>query len=81
MRWCTLTSGGSVVGRSAANDIDVELFDMTTDVLATPTKQIQGFRPGVPVHLYGLGWNDYLALSELVGACWVRTFCCDNEVV
>lgn len=49
-------------------------------VLESPPKQPRGLRPGVPVRLRGLSWDDYLALSQIIGDRRLRTFYCDGEM-
>lgn len=51
-----------------------------TGVLESPQKLEGGLQPGVPIRLRGLNWNDYLALSEIIGDRRLRTYYCDGEM-
>ncbi len=49
-------------------------------LLEPPTKYAPGLQPGVPLRLRGLSWNDYLAMSEIIGTRRLRTTFCDGEL-
>lgn len=52
----------------------------TSAVVEPPPKRARGLQPGVPIRLYGLQWNDYLALSQIIGDRRLRTYYCDGEM-
>jgi Uma2 family endonuclease len=49
-------------------------------ILGPPPKRAPGLQPGVPVRLHGLKWNDYVAISQIIGDRRLRTFYCDGEM-
>jgi Uma2 family endonuclease len=51
-----------------------------TAVLEPPKARATGLEPGVPIRLRGLQWNDYLALTQIIGERHFRTFFCDGEM-
>jgi Uma2 family endonuclease len=51
-----------------------------TAVLEPPKSSAGGLQPGVPIRLRGLQWNDYLALSDIIGDRRLRTYFCDGEM-
>ena len=54
----------------------------TLEPLATPAaaQRLRGLEPGVPIRLRGLNWNDYLALSDIIGDRPLRTYYSDDEM-
>lgn len=51
-----------------------------TAIFEPPPKRAHVLQPGVPIRLHGLQWNDYLALSQIIGDRRLRTFYCDGEM-
>lgn len=51
-----------------------------TAMLEPPPQRSRGLQPGVPIRLRGLQWNDYLALSEIIGDRRLLTSFSDGEM-
>ena len=51
-----------------------------TATLEPKAKRASGLQPGVPVHLRGLSWDDYTAISEIIDDRRLRTFYGDGEM-
>jgi len=51
-----------------------------TALLGPPKAGAKGLEPGVPIRLRGLQWNDYVAISQLIGDRRFRTFYGDGEM-
>ena len=51
-----------------------------TAILEPPPKHAHGLQPGVPICLRGLQWNDYLALSDIIGDRRLLTSFSDGEM-
>lgn len=49
-------------------------------ILEPPPDRAQGLRPGVPIRLRGLEWNDYLAISDIIGDRRLLTCYGDGEM-
>lgn len=51
-----------------------------TATLKPKMNRPSGLRPGVPVRLHGLSWEDYTAVSDIIGERRLRTFYTDGEM-